>query len=231
MTAVAFVAGVSGFGFGLLATPFLLMIGYSLPLVVAVNLLLGVMARITVAVRLRSSINVRRVLLLVVGLVPGLCIGTWLLGSLAAKPLKVIAGAAVITGAIGLALSERYPPRASTSSAPLLAGFLGGLLTTTTSLSGVAPALLLARQRSLARQFIADMAAYFIISGLLGVLALRLTNNLSAGVWRTFLYWLPGLLVANFFGTTLGLHLPQRTFRFAGFVVALIAGVLTITNA
>jgi hypothetical protein len=37
--AVAFAAGTSGYGFGLLATPLLLLIGFSLPFVVTANLL------------------------------------------------------------------------------------------------------------------------------------------------------------------------------------------------
>jgi uncharacterized membrane protein YfcA len=231
VTLVAFAAGVSGFGFALFATPLLLLTGFSLPFVVTANLLIGVATRVTVAARLRDSVSPRRVALLMAGVVPGLLLGAWLLESVGSTALKMLAGAVVVAAASALAYAERHPPRASRPGAPPLAGFLGGVLATTTSLSGVPPALLLARERLLARNFMADMALYFILSGAIGLLVLALTGAFSGEAARTVLYWLPGLLLANSLGMTVGLRLPARAFRFTALAVAFVAGVLTIATA
>src|SRR4051794_41825130 len=68
----AFLAGASGFGRGLVATPLLLLSGFSLPFVVTVNLLISLATRISVVWRTRTSITWRRAGALVGGAVPGL---------------------------------------------------------------------------------------------------------------------------------------------------------------
>lgn len=61
------VGGVTGFGSSLVTTPFLLLLGVPLPLVITANLTLVLATRIGVAVRLRAHVTPRRPLLLVLG--------------------------------------------------------------------------------------------------------------------------------------------------------------------
>ena len=56
----ALLAGTSGFGLALVATPTLLLTGFSLPFVVTVNLLISLATRLPVAWRLRGAIDRRR---------------------------------------------------------------------------------------------------------------------------------------------------------------------------
>ncbi|HUY70724.1 MAG TPA: TSUP family transporter [Gaiellaceae bacterium] len=72
----AFLAGASGFGLGLVATPLLLLSGFSLPFVVTVNLLISFATRVSVMWRTREWITWRRVAALVGGAVPGLWVGS-----------------------------------------------------------------------------------------------------------------------------------------------------------
>ncbi|MBA2383156.1 MAG: sulfite exporter TauE/SafE family protein, partial [Actinobacteria bacterium] len=116
-------------------------------------------------------------------------------------------------------------------AAPVAAGFLGGLLGTSTSLLGIPPALLLARQRIAAASFIADLAVYFVVSGTLGLAVLAAAGELEAEAGRAFLYWLPGVLVANAVGTTIGLRVPQQAFRLGTLTLAFAAGALTAATA
>jgi uncharacterized membrane protein YfcA len=140
--AVAFLAGTSGFGFGLVATPALLLCGYSLPFVVTVNLLLSVATRLSVAWRLRHAVSRRRVALLVGGAVPGLWIGSRTLGAIDAHDVRIVVGTVIAVAAVALAWVDRHPPRPRFRGLVAAAGFLGGILGTTTSLTGVPPALL-----------------------------------------------------------------------------------------
>jgi uncharacterized membrane protein YfcA len=228
---VTLVAGASGFGFALLATPLLLLSGFSLPFVVTANLLIGTFSRVTVAVRLRRAVSRRRVGLLLAGGVPGLFLGAQALGSVSEFTLRVAAGTVVIATALLLLHGELRPPRWTPPGAPLLAGLLGGFLATTTSLSGVPPALLLARQRVAARNFFADMAAYFVGIGVAGVPVLAASGGLSASGALAAVVWLPGVFVANHVGTTIGLRLPDRAFRAITLSLALVAGVATVLTA
>src|SRR2546430_4706496 len=97
--ASAFVAGCSGFGYALLATPLLLAAGFSLPFIVSVNLVIAAGTRSSVAYRLRGRASGRAWLLLA-GSVPGLVAGTLLLRAVSEAALKTGAGAVVMLTAL-----------------------------------------------------------------------------------------------------------------------------------
>jgi uncharacterized membrane protein YfcA len=229
--AIALLAGTSGFGFGLLATPALLLVGFSLPFVVTVNLLISLATRVSVAYRLRHAIDTRRVALLVGGAAPGLWVGSRTLGALDEHDVKLAVGVVIMAAAAALAWADRHPPREHGDAAPAAAGFLGGLLGTTTSLIGVPPALMLSRRRAAAASFFADLAVYFIAAAALGLVVLALSGHFDRDAVRAFAWWLPGVLLANVAGTTLGLRVPASTLRWLTLGLAFAAGAVTAATA
>jgi hypothetical protein len=48
---------------------------------------------------------------------------------------------------------------------------------------------------------------------------------------RVFVWWLPGVLVGNLVGTTIGLRLPAAAFHRLTLAVAFVAGVVTAATA
>ena len=231
VAAAALLAGTSGFGFGLVATPALLLSGFSLPFVVTVNLLISLATRLSVAWRLRHAVSRRRAALLVAGAVPGLWIGSRTLGAIDEHTLKVAVGVTVALAAAALARADRHPPRLHLPGQDAVAGFAGGMLGTTTSLIGVPPALLLARQRLAAAPFIADLAVYFVATAALGLAVLAADGHVDGSAMRAFVWWLPGVLVANAIGTSAGLRAPADVFRRLTLGLAFVAGVVTAVTA
>jgi hypothetical protein len=53
----------------------------------------------------------------------------------------------------------------------------------------------------------------------------------SGDAVRAFAWWLPGVLVANAIGTTVGLRLPGTAFRRLTLGVAFVAGIVTALTA
>ena len=231
VTAAALLAGTSGFGLALVATPALLLCGFSLPFVVTVNLLISLATRVAVAWRLHHAIDRRRVVLLVGGAIPGLWIGSRTLGAVDEHVLKLAVGIVVALAAATLAWAERHPPRPRIRGLNVAAGFTGGLLGTTTSLIGVPPALLLARRRLPAVSFFADLSVYFVATAAIGLAVLAAEGQLSGEAVRAFAWWLPAVFVANAFGTSLGLRLPSATFRRLTLGLAFVAGIVTAVTA
>jgi uncharacterized membrane protein YfcA len=60
VAAASFLGGVTGFGYSLVATPLLLLLGFDLPFVVTANLALACVTRLSVAYRFRSDAKPRR---------------------------------------------------------------------------------------------------------------------------------------------------------------------------
>ena len=223
----SFVAGASGFGLGLVATPLLLLSGFSLPFVVTANLLISLATRVSIAWRMRDAITWRRVVALVGGAVPGLWIGSVTLGRVDLHDVRVAVGIVIAAAAVGLVWVDRQPPTPRVRGLNVVVGFFGGVLGTTTSLTGVPPALLLTRRRLAQRAFFGDLAVYFIASSTIGLAILGAAGQFSGDGARAFAWWFPGVLAANAVGTRTGLRIPPPIFRAVTLALAFAAGVVT----
>lgn len=224
--AAAFLGGVSGFGYGLVASPLLLALGIPLPTVVLLNLTLGLVTRITVVARLHAHIT-RRAWLLVAGSVPGYAAGAVLLRSVDTHWLKVAAGALVICLAV-VQLVPRLPRLRVGTAQCLAAGAVGGTLGATTSLNGVVPAMLFGQADTPPRRFIADLALYFVASNAVGLAATSLAGVSAPQLWTYFIALLPVSVAANAIGVTLAPRLPYRTFRAITLVVSVGSGLVAV---
>jgi uncharacterized protein len=232
VAAASFLGGVTGFGYSLVATPLLLLIGFPLPFVVTANLSVACVTRIPVAYRFREDANVRRAAGLIAGCVPGLWLGVLVLTAVAEETIKLAAGVVVMVAAVLLYRAVSAPPPRPVPGAPLVAGLFGGFLGTATSLNGVAPVLLLARDKAAPRSVIADLALYFVASTAIGLLILHLEGAIDEeALWPAFALWLPGSLLGNWVGTTVGPRLPEETFRQITLAVVFVAGALTAVTA
>ncbi len=224
----SFLGGVSGFGYSLVATPLLLLVGFSLPFVVTANLSLALITRLPVAVRFRREIVAARVGRLVAGSVPGLWLGTQLLTRVPETTIRVVAGVVVMVAAALLARAESAPPPRPMPGAPLAAGFAGGLLGAATSLNGVAPVLLLARDGAAPRAFLANLALFFVASNAIALVLLLVEGALAEEALSAFALWLPGSLAGNAIGVALGPRLPEHAFRRLTLAVVFAAGAVTV---
>jgi uncharacterized membrane protein YfcA len=230
--AASFLGGVTGFGYSLVATPLLLILGFRLPFVVTANLALACVTRIPVAVRFRSDARPGRAAGLIGGSVPGLWLGAMVLTTVDDSAIKLGAGLVVMAAAVLLWRAVTAPPPEPLPGAPVVAGFAGGFLGAATSLNGVAPVLLLARDKAAPRSVLADLALYFVASNAIGLGILLTQGGLDTdALFPAFLLWLPGSLVANWAGTVIGPRLPEAGFRRLTLAIVFVAGVVTALTA
>lgn len=227
----AFLGGVVGFAYGLVSLPLLLLLGVPLPDVVVINLLVGLATRILVVARRHSDINVSRVKQLILGSIPGIGCGMALRGTVDVDLIKAGAGTLTLLAAACLIVRQRHSPMgpATESPAPVVTvvGGLGGFLGTTTSLNGIAPALLLTGSRTTARTLVADLAAFFVLGNLLTLGALLASGHwASHDAWVMLAVWLPVGLFGNYLGISLGPKLPHLLFRRLTLLVIVVSGAV-----
>jgi uncharacterized protein len=230
--AASFLGGVTGFGYSLVATPLLLLLGWSLPFVVTANLALAFVTRISVAWRFREHANRRRAAGLIAGAVPGLWLGVVVLTTVDEETIKLAAGIVVMVAAVLLYRAISAPPPPPVPGLAVVAGVVGGFLGTATSLNGVAPVLLLARDKASPRSFLADLAMYFVVSNAIGLMILAAQGAIREdALTGAFWLWLPGSVIGNWLGTTLGPRLPEIAFRRLTLGVVFVAGGVTALTA
>lgn len=232
MFLTATLGGITGFGASILSTPMLLLIGLPLRTIVIINLSTVFITRMTTVFRLHTHLTVRRPILLILGSIPGLYLGTVLVTRVDATALKRLAGITIILAAVFQIRAMNRPPPPRIPGAPVVAGLLGGILGATTSLNGIPPAILLARDRSAPRNFQVDLALYFVCSNLIGLCIIAVRGAfVPHALVPTALVWMPGALLGNALGTTLGGRLPDRHFLYLAFIVAGVAGAVTALTA
>jgi uncharacterized protein len=230
--AASFLGGVTGFGYSLVATPLLLLLGFPLPFVVTVNLALACLTRISVAYRFRADIKRRRAGGMIAGSVPGLFLGATVLTTVDESTIKVGAGLVVMVAAVLLWRAVSGPAPRPLPGAPVAAGFAGGFLGAATSLNGVAPVLLLARDKVEPRSMLADLAIYFVASNAIGLAVLLAQGALdSDALFPAFVLWLPGSVAGNWAGTVVGPRLPEIAFRRLTLAIVFVAGAVTALTA
>jgi len=230
----AVVAGMTGFGYALLCTPLLLALGYPPAVIVAANLSIVLLTRLAVAWQLRSWVSWRRVGSLVAGSLPGLALGARLQAVLDPETMRLVIGLAVVVVA---AVMLRQPPPAlglspsESVGTRLATGLAGGVLGTTTSLSGVPPAFYLSRLGLDPVRFIADLAVYFVLTNAAGLLLLACSQAIApSALVATTAVWLPGALLGTALGVRLSLLLPALHFRTLVLSAAFGAGLLAVVT-
>lgn len=224
----ALLGGLTGFGYGLVATPLLLLLGFPAPFVIAVNMLLGLSTRVTTAIALRDSVDVSRVRWLVAGSVPGLAAGVVIVHLSDDEVLRRFIGVAIIASAI-LMVCFRGHARVVANRAVAGVGLVSGVLGVTSSLNGIPPAILYAYEQRSSRQLLADLSAYFVVSNSLIFVLLAATGSSSLrDIVPRFAIWLPGVLVATFLANRLAGRIPVRWFRRLVLGVVLAGGASTL---
>ncbi|MEM8532141.1 MAG: sulfite exporter TauE/SafE family protein [Chloroflexota bacterium] len=228
----AVLGGIAGFGFALLCTPLLLIVGFPLSLIVPVNLSLALVSRISVAYRFRNHLNTRRVFLLVVSSFPGMYIGIWVLTLISSSILQAATGVVIMLAVLLMARTPQQETTKPLAGAVYIAGLLGGFLGATTSLNGIPPALLLVRDQTSPRQFQANLALFFVMSNAITLFFLTTQQQIDFfTILPIFMLWLPSVLLGSILGIVLSTRLSTTVFRRMVLVIAFVAGAITVLSS
>jgi uncharacterized membrane protein YfcA len=224
--------GAMGFGTALVATPLMLLVGLSVPEVVFVSLVVGLVTRCAVTFQLRAHVVWSRVGLFTLGSIPGAWAGAEVLHVLPVHYLKIAAGALVVLCGISMLVPNRTEPRAPSLVAQTATGAIGGFLSTTTSLNGPPPALLLTRAGVPPMVFIADLAGYFTIVSAVSLIILGASGQIPHSVlWPALPFFVAAGLLGNGGGLWIARRLPVHGFRWAVIALVIAAGALTALTA
>lgn len=230
----AFLGGVTGFGYALVSVPFLLLAGLPLGDVVVVNLALGLLTRVNVLWQLRAYLDSARTGLLLAGAAPGLAIGYLLARHVDVTVLEIGAGCTVLLcGLAALAREVRTGTQKRASRATVaLSGGVGGALGVTTSLNGAVPALVLRGDGTGRHCYVANLAAYFVVTNSISLMVLAASGlaSTSTPLWVAAC-WLGAGLVGNLLGMTVLGRVREMLFHRITLGVVLASGTVALVQS
>jgi uncharacterized membrane protein YfcA len=212
----------TGTGFAMLAAPVLTAVHGPQQSVATLALLGPIVSALTLSEVRRPEVLRRTAVVLTLAGVPGMVVGVLVLRHAPVDVLKVLVAVAVLAGviAIGRGAKVRGP-----AAGP---GFLSGILATSTGLSGPPMVLYLLGHRARPAEVRDTLAAVFLVTGLLTIVALAVGDLLDPA---------PGmllLLAATIAGQVLGRLIFRRLgerHRAATLGVLVVAALVALIPA
>jgi uncharacterized membrane protein YfcA len=223
-----FIQGLSGFGSVLLSLPLLVLfldIRQAIPLV---NLM-GVILTVVLIVQLRAHWEWGKIMPLLVGALPGIPVGVYLLKRMDPVHVQVVLGLVLVTYAV-YGLLFRLPVGRVGGLWAYLFGFLAGGLGGAISASGPSVIVYTSLQAWTKDQIKVTLQGFFIISGLL-IGAFHAVNGLiTESVISNFFVTIPMLLAGTWIGSRLYGKFKEEGYRRVMLVLLGALGVFTLAR-
>ena len=214
-----------GFGLGLIAVPFLVLID---PQMVPAPIVMIAFVQLLISAWVhRHAIQWRVLWLATISRIPGTALAVWLMSVTGIEGIKIFIGCAVLAAVVMSLFKVSAEPNDRNH---IIAGFFSGLSGTATSIGGPPMALLYQNQQG---DFVrANLSAYFTIGSIISLGGMAAGGFVTVQSWIYFAYFLPATLVGVWLGMKLRHHLKPTFMRPAililcsGSALALLAQTL-----
>jgi uncharacterized membrane protein YfcA len=223
------ISGITGFGFGLVVVPILLML-FPPASVVVLSKGLGVSSGFPILCEDWRLARFRMVGAMILPAIPGLLVGVLILEHANTALIKLIAGVAV--AGFALVISRGFIiPGIRSRPAPIVSGFLSGALGTSTGMPGPPAVIYLTDKQLTPRVFRVSITAYFFVVDIIGVLLVARTGKVG---WRELwvaLLLLPFALVGRRVGQRMLGKVDPVMFRRITLRLLIATGVAAVGTA
>ena len=224
----AFIRGITGFGFALILAPVLLLI-LNPTSVVVVNLFLGLLSNILVLSYSLKKVNLKKILPMVMSSSLGIPLGAWIITLTTPSTLKILIGGVTVSFAVLLALgfSKAFTREKLACS---VAGFLSGILSSSTSLGGP-PVVLFMHNQNWQREMIhTSLATYFLFACSWSLVVLSVAGMVDTKIIASAASLVPALLAGVGLGMVVFRRINTRYFRWLSIAIVICSGILGILS-
>jgi uncharacterized membrane protein YfcA len=220
-----------GFGEALVAVPLLAL---ALPVTVAAPL--AVLASVVVAgvvvVQDWGHIHFRSAIGLTMAALVGIPLGVFLLAAVDDQLVKLALGVVIVGFALYSLVRGRAQGIPHDSVGWIAAcGFVSGVLGGAYGMNGPPLAIYGALRGWSPQQFRATLQGYFLPASLAGLAGYAVVGLVTTGVWRYFVWSLPGVAVATVIGRALNRRMPADRFTRAVYAGLVVVGLILLAQA
>ena len=224
-----FIQGLTGFGFALIAVPFLVNF---IPLkeTVPMVLFLCQCTNIIIILNCIKEIRIKKIWLLILSSIILAPAGSYSLIYFNPNYIKLFLGIIIIIFSVLLILNKSFPIK-NEKIGYALTGSVSGFLNGSLSLSGPPVVIFLSNQGMNKDGFRANISFYFIVLNSITI-ALYLTNGLlNKAVMGKILFLIPAMILSVLAGIKLSKKLNEKLFRKITLILLIFSGTWTLINA
>lgn len=199
----------TGFGFSIMATPFLLLL-FEPHDAIQLNIILSFLISVVMTFKIRNEVNKESLVRLIKGSLIGILPGLLLFIFLDVRPQKILVSLLIL---VSTALLVAKVNVKQSNSKELITGALSGLLTTSLGMPGPPLLIYFAGAKVDKATLRSTTLAYFVFVYLVSLMLQFSMYNISKGVWISTLWALPFTLLGIYLGQCLFARLNQGVFQ------------------
>ncbi len=222
----AFITGITGFGFVLIAAALLLLF-LDVKTVVILNVILGTVVCLPVAWQARRHIQPRLIAVLTISSIAGLPLGIYVLSNVSVSLLKLIVISGIIVFAVLLALGFSFKVKKEIPAC-VVSGFISGALSNSAGLGGPPIIIFLLNQGWAKEVFRGNIATYFTLNGIAAAISLGVSKNLPADQLVYAFSLVPAVVIGVLSGNLLLKYINAALFRKIAIYLLLACGGIGI---
>jgi uncharacterized membrane protein YfcA len=217
----------TGFGFSIMATPFLLLL-FEPHDAIQLNIILSLLISVIMTYKIRSELNKESLIRLIKGSLIGIFPGMLLFIFLDARPLKILVSILILASTALLVAKINIK---QTNIKELITGALSGLLTASLGMPGP-PLLIYFAGAKVDKSTLRSTAlAYFVFIYPISLLLQFSMYSISKDVWISTLWALPFTVMGIYLGQWVFARLNQQLFEKIIYALLFFTGIyLLITT-
>ena len=223
------ISGLTGFGFGLVIVPILLLI-FSPAEVVVIAKMLSTGSSLPILAEDWRLVRGRLIVRLFAPAIVGMVIGTQILTHADARFLKLLAGVAVVSFTL-IVLRGFIIPGIRSRVAPIVTGFASGALGIATGMSGPPVVLYLTDSALPPRVFRASIVAYFVSMDVVAAVLIVQAGLVGRREITIALALMPFALIGRRLGQRFLHRVDQSQFRRVTLALLIVTGTIAIVTA
>jgi uncharacterized protein len=221
---------VSGFGFALIMVP-VLSLAWDVKSTIVASTILSTLNLVPLVYRTRLDVRFSRLWPMLGGSFTGVPLGILVFARLASGTLQILVGVVVIVATLVVYLSPNFRLPSPDRIAPLIAGFVAGILRGATSMGGPPATLYLISTERMPAVFRATMTWFLLPQGIVTVAGLLIAGQIRGEVIGVSVVSLPAMAFGLAVGARLLPHVNARLFRMITFSLLIFTAALAILNA
>ncbi|MFL1995672.1 sulfite exporter TauE/SafE family protein [Lysinibacillus irui] len=217
----------TGFGFSIMATPFLLLL-FSPQEAMQMNIILSLVISFSLILKVRQDIDLTLLKKVIIGSVVGAPFGSLLFALVDVTTFKLLI--AILLLGLTILLIKNFSIQ-QTSGRDYGVGFISGIFTTSIGMAGPPLLLYFASTKKNKEMIRATSLAYYIFIYLISLLSQLTIEGTSLMVWLYSLYALPIVLIGLIVGQIVFKKLHQRLFLKLVYLLLFAAGIMLLIQS
>ncbi|MFJ5768927.1 sulfite exporter TauE/SafE family protein [Psychrobacillus sp. NPDC093180] len=217
----------TGFGFSIMATPFLLLL-FQPSEAIQINIILSLIISLALIMKVKKNIDTYLLRKLILGSIMGLPLGGLVYITVDIKTFKLLISIILLLLTLILIVNVRFK---STTARDYIVGGISGVLTISIGMPGPPLLIYFAGTNAGKEKTRATTLAFFLFIYFISLLSQLVLTGTDMIIWRSSLYGIPAVFIGLIIGQILFKYLNQHVFKIFTYILLGGTGIYILIDS